>query len=343
MSAIPKEITIYDIARALNVSAATVSRGLAGHESVNIKTRQKITEAAQAMGYRSNQLASNLRKQKSNVIGIMMGTLRSSFMSNVIAGAEEILSKAGYNLIISQTLESLSKEINTAKAMYNNRVDGLMVSLAYETENLDHFDSFVQRGIPLVYFDRVYPHPHCIGVSIDNVKAGYDITEHLIKQGCKRIMHMTAFKLSSVAADRFAGYKKALEDYNIPFDENLITLTPLALTDGTEVARQMLDMENRPDGIFVANDACAVSCIQELKRLGINVPGDIAVAGFNNDTEACIIEPNLTTVNYNGYEMGRTAATHLLDQLIDPSKKSEKNQIILDSDIIIRESSLKKA
>lgn len=337
-----KEITIYDIAKKLNVSAATVSRALMDHPSVNNNTKQKVVEAAREMGYRSNHLASNLRKKKSNVIGIIVGNLNSSFMSNVLAGVENVASDAGYNLIISQSLDNLAKEVNIAQAMYNNRVDGLLVSLAYETSNADHFESFIKRGIPLVYFDRVWPHPQCPSVEIDNVKASYDITDHLIKQGCKRIAHITAFKLSSVAADRFDGYKQALTKHGIPVEDNLIIPTQLTLAAGIEAAHTILAMSNRPDGVFVINDACAVSCMQELKRHGIRIPQDIAFAGFNNDTEAKIIEPNLTTVNYKGYDMGEVAAKILIDRLNNnTSTLPANNKLIQNSEIVIRDSSLK--
>jgi LacI family transcriptional regulator len=336
-----KEITIYDIAKHLNISAATVSRALMDHPSVNINTKQRVREAAENMGYRINHLASNLRKKKSNIIGIIVGNLNSSFMSNVIAGVEKVTTDAGYNLIISQSLDNHDKEVNIAKAMYNNRVDGLLVSLAYDIDNADHFETFVKRGIPLVYFDRVWPHPQCPGIEIDNFKAAYDITNHLIQQGCKHIAHVTAYKLSSVAADRFNGYKQALADNNIRFDDNLLILTQLTLQAGIEAAHTILAMPQRPDGVFVTNDACAVSCMQELKRHGVKIPDDIAFAGFNNDTEASIIEPNLTTVNYKGYDMGEVAAKILINRLSNSGEQSATNKLLQKSELIIRESSLR--
>lgn len=336
-----KEITIYDIARHLNISAATVSRGLMDHPSVNILTKQKVREAAHNMGYRSNHLASNLRKKRSNIIGLIVGNLDSSFMSNIIVGIEKVLSDANYNLIISQSLDNIGKEVNIAKAMYNNRVDGLLVSLAYDTENTEHFESFVKRGIPLVYFDRVFPHDKCPGVEIDNTKAAYEITEHLIQQGCKRIVHVTAYRLNSVSRDRFNGYKQALEDYQIPFDESLVLYTQLEYADGIEAAKAILAMPTLPDGVFAINDACAVSCLQELKRNGIKIPEQIAVAGFNNDTVARIVEPGLTTVNYKGYEMGETAAQILVSKLNNTYIPATDNKLILKSDLIIRGSSLR--
>ncbi|MBS7563666.1 LacI family DNA-binding transcriptional regulator [Mucilaginibacter sp. Bleaf8] len=337
-----KEITIYDIARHLNISAATVSRALMDHPSVNVNTKQKVQETAQQMGYRSNHLASNLRKKRSNIIGLVVGNLDSSFMTNIIVGIEKVLSEANYNLIISQSLDNIGKEIKIARAMYNNRVDGLLVSLAYDTENAEHFESFVKRGIPLVYFDRIFPDNNCPGVEIDNVKAAYEITEHLIQQGCKRIVHVTAYRLSSVALDRFNGYKQALLDYNIPFDESLVIYTHLGIEDGVQAAQTILAMPNRPDGVFAINDASAVGCIKELKKAGVKIPDDIAFAGFNNDSIASIVEPGLTTVNYKGYEMGEMAAQILVDKLNNNYTPPAGNKLILKSELVVRESSQKK-
>ena len=169
-----KEITIYDIAKKLNISAATVSRGLKDHPGINKNTKKKILEAAEEMGYRSNTFASNLRKKSSNVIGVIVPRLNSNFMSDVLAGMEQAANEANYNLIISQSLESFKKEISNAHAMFNNRVDGLLVSLAYDTEDINHFKPFIKRGIPVIFFDRVIEHTEYPTIFIDNYKAAYD-------------------------------------------------------------------------------------------------------------------------------------------------------------------------
>jgi LacI family transcriptional regulator len=342
MSIPDREVTIYDVAKKLNLSAATISRALTDHYSVNKLTKQRVIETAKSMGYRLNHQASNLRKRKSNTIGIIVGNMNSSFMSDVMTGVEKVVSAAGYNLIISQSIDNVAKEINIAHSMYNNRVDGLLVSLSYETKNADHFESFIQRGTPLVYFDRVWPHPQCPGVEIDNTRAGYTVTEHLIKQGCKRIACITAFMLNSIAAERFNGYKQALLDYNIPFDEELVLLTQLTLEAGREAAQTILNMANRPDGVFVTKDVCAVGCMRALIENGIQIPHDIAFAGFNNDTEAQIIEPPLTTIDYRGHEMGETAARILIDRL-HHQESSSAMRTIQPADLVIRKSSLKTA
>jgi LacI family transcriptional regulator len=342
MSEQGKEVTIYDIATRLNLSAATVSRGLKDHPGINKNTKKKILTAASEMGYRSNSFASNLRKKSSNIIGVIVPRLNSNFMSDVIAGIEKVVNDANYNLFISQSLESMKKEVSNAKAMFNNRVDGLLVSLAYDTDNIDHFETFIKRGIPVIFFDRVQEHKQCPSIFIDNYKAAYNITTHLIEQGCKRIMHIAGNQLRNVYADRFNGYKQALADNHIAFEEDLLLINNLSAHAGTEAAELILKMPQMPDGIFVANDLCAVSCMQALKKQGISIPNDVAFAGFNNDPTACVIEPNLTTIDYKGYEMGEVAAKILISFLDKHDDLQQTHSLILRSELIIRESSLKK-
>jgi LacI family transcriptional regulator len=342
MSNPEKEVTIYDIAQKLNISAATVSRGLKDHPGINKNTKKKILAAAAEMGYRSNSFASSLRTKRGNVIGVIVPRLNSNFMSDVIAGIEKVVNESGYNLFISQSLETMEKEVSNAKAMFNNRVDGLLVSLAYNTDNIDHFEAFIKREIPVIFFDRVVEHEHCPSIFIDNYKAAYNITTHLIEQGCKRIMHISGNQLRNVYRDRFNGYKKALEDHQIAFDDDLLIVNDLSAQAGTEAAQQILQMAVRPDGVFVSNDLCAISCMQILKSEGIKIPEDIAFAGFNNDPTSCVIEPNLTTIDYKGYEMGEVAAKVLIGHLDRNNDLQQTHSLILRSELIVRDSSRKK-
>jgi len=337
-----KEITIYDIAKHLNISATTVSRGLKDHPAINKNTRKKIVEAARYLGYRSNTFASSLRSKKTFTIGIIVPRLNSYFMSSVLAGMEDAANRENYNLIISQSLESAEKEISNAHTMFNKRVDGLLASLAYDTENIDHFEPFFKKGIPVIFFDRVYDHMDSTSVIIDNYKAAYDITNHLIDNGCRKIMHFGGNMLRNVYKDRFRGYKQALQDRKIKFDEKLLFISKLNEEAGTEAARHIIKLgSKKPDGVFSANDTAAVYCMMKLKEAGIHIPSDIAFAGFNNDPISKIIEPNLTTVNYSGYDMGEAAAICLINHLNGISNVKSTNTIILRSDVIIRESSLK--
>jgi LacI family transcriptional regulator len=337
-----RDVTIYDIARELNISPATVSRGLKDHPAVKKATRKKIQDLARQLGYRSNTFASNLRKKRTDTIGVIVPRLSSYFMSNVIAGMEQVATAEGYNLIISQSSESVRKEMTNVTTMFNSRVDGLLVSLSYETENIEHFEPFLHKGIPVIFFDRIQEHPACMGIVIDNYKAAYDATKHLLQQGCKRIMHIGGNAISHVYAERLKGYRKALNNHKIVPDQKLILTMNMSEQAGVEAAEHILKMKHRPDAVFSANDACAIYCMLTLKKAGVRIPEDIAFIGFNNDPMSKVVEPNLTTVNYPGYAMGEAAATQLINHLNGISTMQSTNIIVLRSELIIRASSLKK-
>jgi LacI family transcriptional regulator len=338
-----KEITIYDIAKQLNISATTVSRGLKDHPSINKLTRKKIAETAKELGYRSNNFASSLRSKKTHTLGVMVPRLNSYFMASVMSGMEDAATREGYNLIMSQSLEKTTKEVANAQTMFNKRVDGLLVSLASDTERIDHFAPFFSKRIPIVFFDRVYPHIDSTCIIIDNYRAAYDITKHLIDEGCRRIVHLGGNMLRNVYSERLRGYKQALKDHKIPFEEKLVYISNLSEADGTEAAEYILKIKpkDRPDAVFSSNDTAAVHCMIRLKAQGIRIPADIAFAGFNNDPISKVVEPNLTTVNYSGYAVGEAAVTSLINHLNGVSSVKTTNTIVLRSDLIIRDSSLK--
>lgn len=338
-----KDITIYDLARKLNISPATVSRGLKDHPAISKKTKKRIFDLAKEMGYRSNNFARNLRKQTTNTIGVIVPRLNSYFMSTVIAGMEKVANDEGYNLIITQSSESAQKEIASARTMFNNRVDGLLVSLAYDTDEVAHFDVFSKKNIPLIFFDRVIDNKNCVNVLIDNRKAAYEATKHLIDQGCKRIVHITATPKRNVYIDRLNGYKQALADHNIKFRDEYVIISNLSQEAGTVAANTIKQMKPLPDGVFVANDNCAVGCMLGLKQSGVNIPGDIAFVGFNNDPVSTVVEPNLTTINYPGYEMGEIAARNLINHLNGTGSITSTNTILLRSELMVRDSSMKKS
>ena len=338
----PKEVTIYDLAKTLNISAATVSRGLKDHPAISKTTRKRIQEAAKAMGYRSNNFASNLRTQKTNTIGVIIHELNSHFITSVLAGIEKVTTAAGYDIIIGHSSETYKKEVSNALNLFHKRVDGLIASLAYDTESLEHYTPFAQKHIPVLFFDRVEPNSPGTKVVIDNFKAGYDATQHLIEQGCKRIVHITGNLKRNVYQDRLFGYRQALVDHKLPADAELVIENDLSEAASMEAANQILAMKQRPDGVFVSNDFCAVVCMQALKERGIRIPEDIAFVGFNNDVIARLAEPQLTTINYNGTEMGEIVATHLINHLKGKTNIAHTSTVVIKSDLIIRASSLRK-
>lgn len=337
-----KDITIYDIAQKVALSSATVSRALQDHPAINKNTRKKIQEAAKELGYRHNTFASSLRKQKTHTIGVLLHELNSNFITSVLSGIEKITTEAGYDIIIAHSGESYEKEVANANNLFHKRVDGIIASLSFTSKNLDHFQQFFEKSIPVIFFDRVDENSEKTHVIIDNYKCGYVATRHLLEQGCKRIVLLTANLKRNVYAQRHRGYTDALYDANIDYNKELVLIKDLSEKSAIEAAHEILKMKPLPDGLFVTNDFKAAVCMQELKRHGIKVPEDIAIVGFNNDAISKIIDPQLTTINYPGQDMGEVAARNLINHLKGESNLSTTNRIIIKSELIVRESSVRK-
>ncbi|MCX8019199.1 MAG: LacI family transcriptional regulator [Chitinophagaceae bacterium] len=336
-----KEITIYDIARKLSLSSATVSRALRDHPAINKNTKRKIQEAAREMGYRHNNFASNLRRQKTHTIGVMLHELNSNFITSVLSGIEKVTTEAGYDIIIAHAGESYQKEIANANNLFHKRVDGVIASLSFTTENLQHFQQFFDKNIPVIFFDRVDEESDYTHVIIDNYRCGYLATKHLLEQGCRNIALLTSSLKRNVYAQRHRGYADALYDAGIPYQENYVMIKDLSEQSAIEAAREIMAMNPLPDGLFVTNDFEAAVCMQELKKHGIRIPEDIAVVGFNNDAVSKIVQPMLTTINYPGKEMGEITARNLINHLQGIDNLENTKRIIIKSELIIRESSLK--
>lgn len=336
-----REVTIYDVAKALNLSPSTISRGLKNHPHIKKETRKRIQAAANEMGYRQNKFASNLRQKHTNTIGVIVPRLDSYFMAAAIAGIEKVTSENGYGLIINQSQESWKKEILCVSTMFNTRVDGLLVSLAFDSRNMNHFGIFFKKDIPVIFFDRVSTCNDCISVVIDNFRAGYEMTTHLVEKGCRKIVHLGGNMLRNVYYDRFRGYKQALADNRIQFDQGLVIESDMSVRAGTDTAIKIMKMKPMPDGLFTSSDTTAVSAIVELQKAGIRIPEEIAVAGFNNEPVSQVIMPNLTTVDYPAREVGEIAATALINKL-KYLQKADLSTIVLKHSLITRESSNKQ-
>ncbi len=337
-----KDVTIYDIAQKLDISSATVSRGLQDHPAINKHTKKKIQDAAKELGYRHNNFASSLRKQKTNTIGVIVHELNSNFITSVLAGIEKITTEAGYDIIIAHSSESSEKEAANALNLFHKRVDGLIASLAFDTKTLEHFNHFEEKGIPVIFFDRVEEKGDSTKVIIDNYKCGYQATQHLIEQGCKRIVLVTANLQRNVYAQRYKGYTDALFDNSIELKKELILIKDLSEQCGVEAAKEIIKLKPLPDGAFITNDFSAAVCMQTLKEYGIRIPEDIAIVGFNNDAISKIVEPQLTTIHYPGIDMGEIAARNLINHLKGVSNIKHTQTIVVRSELIVRKSSLKK-
>jgi LacI family transcriptional regulator len=336
-----KEITIYDIAKKMETSTATVSRALNDNPAISESTRKKIQKVAKEMGYRHNNFAKNLRNQKSQTIGVIIHELVSTFVTSVLGGIEQVATEAGYDLIIAHSSEQMEKEKKNANNLFHKRVDGVIASLSFNTTNLDHFNPFIEKKIPLVFFDRVEENLELTKVIIDNYKCGYLATQHLIDQGCKRVAIVTGPQERNVYNKRYKGYRDALLDADMEIKKDYIVINELNAQSGIEAAKRLLKLKPVPDGVFVTNDLTAAVFMKELKKNGVKIPKDIAIVGFNNDAISEIIEPELTTINYDGFLIGETAATQLINHLQGKSDVKKLSTIIVNSELIIRNSSLK--
>lgn len=337
-----KEITIYDIAEKLKLSASTVSRALKDHPAINKKTKKKIFDTAEKMGYRSNLFARNLRQQKTMTIGIIVQELNSHFMTSLLSGIEHIANEAGYGVIITSSSDSIDKEVLNARNLFDRRVDGVILLPASGANDLAHVNAFVEKGIPLVLIDSLTQKAGITAVVIDNRKCGYLATKHLIEQGCRRIAHITSGAKKPVNALRYKGYRDALTAGKLAFNERLIIHAASTEEDSLEAAKKIMKLKPLPDGIFINNDFTAAVCIRTFLENKIKVPGDIAVVGFNNDAIATFIRPALTTIDYPGKDMGMAAARTLINHLNGTGDLEKTSTVTLRAELVVRQSSLKK-
>jgi len=339
-----KDITIYDIAEKLKLATSTISRALKDHPTISDKTIKKVKKTAEEMGYVPNTLAAGLRGNKTNTIGVLIPTITQPFLSSLISGIEIAAQKSGYNVIIMQSNDSYEEEVSMAKSLYGSRVSGIICSLAMKTTDTSHFQQFVSNNIPLVFVDRVPKDFNTFRVIIDNYTAGYKATKHLIEQGCTRIGHLTAgSKFGNIYTERMRGYLDALKDHNLTIEEELIVdLKAVTYDEGLKASNKLLNLKNRPDGIFASGDIMAVSAIQSAKKKGIKIPEDLAVIGFNNDPISQIIDPSLSTITHPAAKMGQMSAEIILKNIKSPKKDEVKEITFLNTEVVIRESSKRK-
>jgi len=336
------QTTIKDIARELGISPSTVSRALKDHPDISVKTKRAVNELAAKLKYRPNAIALSLRSSKSNVIGVIIPEIVHHFFSSVISGIEDVAYNAGYNVMICQSNESYSRELSSAQALLASRVDGLLVSASKETNNFEHFANIQSNGIPLVFFDRIGRGLHTDSVVVDDVEGAYKATKHLIEQGCKRIVHLAGPPNLLIGQKRARGYIKALKEFNLPvINEYLVHCD--TYENALKMVPQLLQLPEKPDGIFAVNDLTAIAAISAAKKLGFHIPSDLAVVGFTNGLSAKIADPQLSSIEQRGYDMGEAAANILLKRIAAPLLEGEKaERKTLQTELIIRESSLRK-
>jgi len=324
----------------MNLSVSTISRALHNHYSIGKKTTQAVQKLAKELGYFPNSVASNLRKNTTSHIGVIVPRIDIHFHSRAISGIEEIAYKKGYAVTIYQSKNSLEREISIVNILQKNMVDGVIICLGLETNDCSHLNRFKDSNTPIVFFDRVPDDFDASKVIINDFDTAFKATEHLIKSGRKRIAHIAGSQNTNIFKKRLEGYKAALSKYEIPIEPSLIKYTRgLSYEEGTTCATSLLSGKKIPDAIFCANDYTAISAIQVFIEAGFSVPNDIAVVGFSNYPISKIIKPTLTTIDDRAFEMGQTAAKLLIRQLNEKDQFIASETIVLKTDLIIRESS----
>ena len=334
--------TLKEIAAQLGISITTVSKSLKGYSDVSEKTKKAVIELAQKLHYTPNSFAVNLRTKESKTIGLIIPTLVHDFFSSVIKGILEEAEKRDYMVIILQSNEKLEFEKKQIDLLLNKRVDGILMSLSNETGDFDHLKSIIDHKTPLVLFDKIAKLVNCSKVSINDKKAAYDAVCYLINKGYKKIAHFRGSYLPQNAIDRFLGYKKALEDNDIPYDSSLVFVCDnnTDFEDGYENAKKAIEEHPEIDAIFAVTDLVAIGIIKYFNETGISIPQRIAVLGFSNWFMSSVISPKLSTVDQPGFEIGRRSASILFDE-INLKKKNLPvvfQSIELETSIIKRES-----
>ncbi|WP_047548202.1 LacI family DNA-binding transcriptional regulator [Psychroserpens sp. Hel_I_66] len=337
-----KPVTLKQIAETLNISVTTVSKALKDYPDVSEKTKKLVKELAKTLNYKPNAFAVNLRRSESKTIGLIIPEVVHHFFSSVIKGIINQAEKKGYLVIILQSNESYELEKKQLDLLISQRVDGILISLANGTADFKHLENLISQEVPLVMFDKIAKIVNCSKVIINDRKAAYIATQHLIDTGCKRIAHFRGPLLPQNSIDRFLGYKKALTDNNMPYDPSLVyILNDMSYDEGTFYAGQLLKDHNDVDGIFINTDLVAIGAITEFNKRGVKVPHDISVIGFSNWFMSSVISPKLSTIDQPGYLMGKTAFK-LLFKEIKKRKKKEPitfETVELETNLIIRESS----
>ncbi|WP_348813270.1 LacI family DNA-binding transcriptional regulator [Flavobacterium maritimum] len=339
-----KDITLKEIATKLGISITTVSKALKNYPDVSEKTKNAVIELAQTLHYTPNSFAVNLRTKESKTIGLIIPEVMHHFFSNVINSIIDEAEKNGYLVIILQSSETLDLEKKQVELLINKRVDGIIMSLSNESNNDDHIKEIINREIPFVMFDKIAKLTTCSKVVIDDQKAAFNATQHLIDNGCTKIAHIRGPLNPQNSIDRYIGYKKALEKNNIPFDPKLVyTCEKVTFLEGKDFAEQIIQDHPDVDGIFAITDLVAVGVLAFFNENDIKIPSQVAVIGFSNWFMSQVITPKLSTVDQPSHEMGIASFNLLLEEINCHKEGIQFNPrtIELDTSIIVRDSTLR--
>jgi LacI family transcriptional regulator len=336
-----KQITLKGIADMLGVSHTTVSRALKDHPDISQEMKLKVQELAKQLHYFPNTLAVNLRKNRTNNIGVVIPEISNYFFPSVLRGIEEVFQSKGFYVLIMQTNESVLREKEMVEILMGNRVAGLLVSVTSETKNYNHFESVEDAGIPIVYFDKVIKNEDVFKVEIDGEKDAYEGTMHLIDYGFKNIAMIAGNPNMSISEKRINGYKKALKDSGIKFFSNNV-LYAGNTSEAEFFTQQILSRENPPDAIFTISDQNLEGALKAIHRMKLNIPEDIALLSFSDGPLTEILNPSVSCIKHSGYQVGNKAANLLYHRIQNKDADLIPITQTIETELIIRDSTKRK-
>lgn len=335
-----RNTTLKELAQELNLSISTVSRALNGHPDISSETIEKVKRLARQMHYVPNLFARGFRSRETYILGVIVPNISHMFTSTILKGILEEAELRGYRVIISESKNSESKQVEMLETMTQFGVDGVLMSLARKTTKVEEVLQILDR-LPIVLFDKVSNKVPCTQVVINEEEAAFNAVEHLIELGKRRIAIIKETENSYNSEKRYAGYLRALNAHSIPINEKIILSTEdISIDRGKHLIRILLSMKERPDAIFAITDDAAIGAIQTLHRFKVNIPEEIAVVGFSNSAHSTIIDPALTTVDQPGDRIGRTAVKFLIDEIKNPKNEIVTKTVEIKTNLIVRDSSL---
>ncbi|MES2574981.1 MAG: LacI family DNA-binding transcriptional regulator [Bacteroidota bacterium] len=335
-----KKTTIYDIAKVLDITAASVSRALNNNPKISESTRKLVLETAAKMNYKQNKLALALRSGKSYNVGVIVPRIDSNFFASIIRGIEEELYAHKYNVIICQTHEDENREFENINTLLNAQVDGILMSVSNVGSESDWIiEKVIEKNVPLIFFDRKKNIDGVSSVTINDYDISYLATKHLIAQGCSRIAHFKGNQCLEIFENRLKGYKQALLDNGMEFDEDYVIQTKSNVKAGAQAVDILMKLQNPPDAIFSSSDFAALGAIQQLKVKGIQIPEDFCIVGFGNEPFTDFMELPMSTVDQFPLEMGKMTAKVFLEHIDNIGNVKIEKKVVLTPELNIRKSS----
>ncbi|MFC2151157.1 LacI family DNA-binding transcriptional regulator [Bacteroidota bacterium] len=334
------QVTIKDIAKILHISPSTVSRALKDHPDINPQTKKNVQELAKKLNYKPNQIALNLLQQESKLIGVIVPEIIHYFFSTIISGIEKVANESGYHIIIAQSNESYHKEVENVQALLSSNIDGFVITMAKTTLNFDHFKNVEEIGVPMVFVDRACDKVTADSVLVDDFDGAYKATKHLVENGCKNIIHLAGPQNLDIGVKRKDGFLAALNDSDVNVNDFAIQICDTH-EHALKLIPELFSRHNNIDGIFAVNDLTAIGAMKAVKQMNKTVPNDVAISGFTNSFISYIADPELTTVDQKGFEMGQHAARMILKR-IQSTENYGPVTTILNTELVIRKSSLKE-